>query len=82
MDKRRLASNGRIAALDLKGMVEADSYRAGHRAQICLGVEDLCVEPDGMRDRQLLYGDEVSVYETLEHHSFVQSQKTVMWDMF
>ena len=75
MDKRRLASNGRIAALDLKGMVEADSYRAGHRAQICLGVEDLCAEPDGMRDRQLLYGDEVSVYETLENHSFVQSQK-------
>ena len=75
MDRRRLASNGRVAALDLKGMVEADRYRVGHRAQICRGFEDLCAEPDGMRDRQLLYGDEVLVYETLERHSFIQSQK-------
>ena len=74
-DRRRLAFNGRVAALDLKGVVDADTYLAGQRAQICLGVVDLCAEPDGARDRQLLYGDEVIVYETLEHHSFLQSQK-------
>ena len=74
-DRRRLASNGRIAALDLKAVVDADTYSTGQIAQICLGVVDLCAKPDGARDRQLLYGDEVIVYETLAHYSFLQSQK-------
>ena len=74
-DRRRLAANGRVATVDLIGIVEAERYNAGHEAQICLGVVDLCVEPKGARARQLLYGDELIVYETLENYSFVQSQK-------
>ena len=74
-DRRRLASNGRIAAMELKGIVTADTYSNGQKAQISVGLADLCRAPDGARDRQLLYGDDVTIYETLENHSFVQSQK-------
>jgi cell wall-associated NlpC family hydrolase len=43
--------------------------------RIAVPVVDLLRRPDGPRDRQLLFGEPVSVLETLEGFSFIQSDK-------
>lgn len=75
MDRRLTASNGRVAALSLAGLVQADTYLAGHPARVITAVADLCRAPQGSRDRQLLFGAGVTVFEDRDGWSFVQSAK-------
>jgi cell wall-associated NlpC family hydrolase len=73
MDRRLTPANGRVAALHLAGSVAADRYLEGWRMSVGVPVADLLAAPDGARDRQLLLGGAVTVYEDRDGWSFVQA---------
>ena len=73
MDRRLTPANGRVAALHLAGSVDAAQYLAGWERSVAQPVTDLCAAPDGARDRQLLAGASVTVYEDRDGWSFVQA---------
>jgi cell wall-associated NlpC family hydrolase len=72
-DRRLLASNGHVAASYLRGRVQADRFTDGEPRRITQPVVDLCAAPDGARDRQLLLGAGVTVFDTFDGWSFVQA---------
>ncbi len=72
-DPRLTPANGRVAAMHLAGQVEADTFVAGALRSITQPVTDLCAEPAGRRERQLLLGAQVSVFENRDGWSFLQA---------
>ncbi|MFP4303321.1 MAG: NlpC/P60 family protein [Rhodosalinus sp.] len=74
-DRRLTPANGRVAAAHLKGWVAAERYVEGEAATVAVPVADLLVAPDGARDRQLLLGEAVTVYERRNGWAFVQAEK-------
>jgi hypothetical protein len=74
MDRRLIPSNGRVACTSLRGKVDANRFVDGVSRQI-IGFPYLLAAPDGARDRQLLSGDTVRVFETVGGWSFVQADK-------
>lgn len=56
-DRRRLHSNGRVAAAYLASMVVAERYVEPEAKCLAAVIADLCAEPKGPRDRQLLRGE-------------------------
>ena len=75
MDRRLTPANGRVAAASLRGKVEAERFVKGEARRVIVPVADLLQEPHGRRERQLLFGDAVTVYEQRESWCFVQSLK-------
>jgi cell wall-associated NlpC family hydrolase len=75
MDRRLSPANGRVAAARLKGQVEAEAYVEGQAARVGVPVADLLSAPDGRRDRQLLYGELVTVYEERSGFAFVEARR-------
>lgn len=71
-DRRLTPANGRVAAMHLAGQVDAERYLEGWPAMVAAPVVDLRAAPDGPRDRQLLLGAIVTVFEDLDGWSFVQ----------
>ncbi|MFU8822616.1 C40 family peptidase [Yoonia sp.] len=71
-DRRLTPANGRVAALHLAGQVAADKYLAGVPMMLTCPVSDLCAAPAGARDRQVLLGAVVTVFEDRAGWSFVQ----------
>ncbi|WP_375279368.1 C40 family peptidase [Pseudooctadecabacter sp.] len=74
-DRRLTPANGRVAAAHLKGRVTADAFVVGEAASVGQSVVDLCATPAGKRDRQLLMGAAVTVYERRDGWAFVQAKK-------
>lgn len=74
-DRRLTPANGRVAAAHLKGQVEAKAFVAAEPATVGQTVVNLCDAPQGRRDRQLLLGTQVSVYERRDGWAFVQSKR-------
>lgn len=74
-DRRLTPANGRVAARHLQGQVEAEVFVAGEPASIGQTVVDLCATPAGKRDRQLLMGATVTVYERRDGWAFVQAKQ-------
>ncbi|MBT8411929.1 MAG: C40 family peptidase [Octadecabacter sp.] len=72
-DRRLMPANGRVAAMHLAGQVEAERYVQGAPMMVGVPVLDLCASPAGARDRQLLMGAEVTVFEDHDGWSFVQA---------
>jgi len=72
-DRRLTPANGRVAAMHLAGQVEAEHYLEGWPMTVAQPVVDLCGQPDGLRDRQLVIGADVRVYEERDGWSFVQA---------
>ncbi len=72
-DRRLTPANGRVTAMHLAGSVEAERYVEGVPAMVDTSVIDLCAGPDGPRERQLLLGAEVQVFEDKDGWSFVQA---------
>lgn len=72
-DRRLTPANGRVAAMHLAGQVDAHRYVEGWPAMVAKPVIDLRAAPDGARDRQLLLGAQVAVFEDHDGWSFVQS---------
>lgn len=72
-DRRLTAANGRVAARHLAGQIVAERYVAGAPAMVAAPLVELCASPDGPRDRQLLLGAEVTVFEDRAGWSFAQA---------
>ncbi|SNT25060.1 NlpC/P60 family protein [Tropicimonas sediminicola] len=74
-DRRLLPANDHVAASELRGVVEAPRYDEGawHRVQV--PVADLLRAPGGPRERQLLYGQRVRVFDMRDGHAFLQSER-------
>jgi cell wall-associated NlpC family hydrolase len=72
-DRRLTPANERVAAMHLAGQVEAERYVMGQSMGVVAAVTDLCASPAGPRDRQLLLGATVTVFEDREGWSFVQA---------
>ncbi len=74
-DPRRTPVNARVAAAHLADRFPDREPVSGDTRQVAVSVIDLLRNPGGPRDRQLLWGDEVRVYETRQGQSFIQSAK-------
>ncbi len=74
-DRRLTPANGRVAAAYLRGQVDADSFVDGETASIGQVIVDLCDTPGGARDRQVLLGATVTVYERRDGWAFVQAKR-------
>ncbi|MCC5973724.1 MAG: C40 family peptidase [Rubellimicrobium sp.] len=74
-DPRLTPANGRVADISLKGRVTAERFTAGHPARVSAPVADLLAEPGGRRERQLLHGWPVTVYEERAGHAFLRSER-------
>ncbi|MEO9865966.1 MAG: NlpC/P60 family protein [Yoonia sp.] len=72
-DRRITPANGRVAARHLQGIVAAEKYVDGTPMRVTRPIVDLCAKPAGKRDRQLLLGAGVTVFETRDGWSFIQS---------
>lgn len=75
MDRRLTPANGRVAALSLQGQVEAERFTEGSPRSVAVPVLDLRRAPGGPRDRQLLLGAEVTVFEEVDGWAFVQATR-------
>ena len=75
MDRRLTPANGRVAALALAGQVPADRYVAGEPRTVTAPLANLLASPAGPRDRQLLKGTAVIVYEDRDGFAFLQSAR-------
>ncbi len=72
-DRRTTPVNARVAAAHLADAPPDRVLVTGEPRMINHPVVDLCREPGGSRDRQLLWGDDVQVYEDRDGWSFVQA---------
>jgi len=75
MDRRLTPANAHVAATYLKGSIEAPTYTDGELWCVGQPVVNLYRSPDGARDRQLLLGDVVTVYDTRDGYAFLRAQK-------
>jgi cell wall-associated NlpC family hydrolase len=75
MDRRLTPANGRVAALELAGRVPAERYVPGQGARVLRPVVDLLAEPGGARERQLLTGEGVELFETHEGWAFIRAAR-------
>ncbi len=74
-DRRLTPVNARVAAAHLSDAAPGLKRVAGERRQILRPVADLSNAPGGARDRQVLFGETVVVYEDRDDWSFVQADK-------
>jgi len=74
-DRRLTPATSRVAASHLRGQVEAEIFTDGEPATIGQVVVDLSATPAGKRDRQLLLGASVTVYDRLDGWAFVQAKR-------
>ena len=75
MDRRNTPANARVAATRLKGVVDAPRYSDGEAGQIAVPVADLLREPNGARERQVLLGERVTIYEVHDGWVFIEATK-------
>lgn len=73
MDRRTTPANKRVAAKHLQGVVDAPSFVEGRDCKVGQPLVDLLRAPNGPRDRQLVLGQKLVVYEEFEGWAFVQS---------
>lgn len=74
-DRRLTPANGYVAATHLMGQVDAETFSDGTPGSIGQTVVDLCATAAGKRDRQLLLGASVIVYDRRDGWAFVQSKR-------
>ncbi len=74
-DRRLTPANGRVAADRLRGQVQAERFVAGEAARVAAPVTDLRAAPDGPRDRQLLLGAEITIYERRAGWTFIEAAR-------
>lgn len=75
MDRRLTPSNGRVALEAWRDRVEALHYAPGEQAAVVGAVVDLLDRPSGKRDRQVLWGDAITVIDRQDDWAFVQAAK-------
>lgn len=71
-DARMIPANGRVAAAHLEGQVAASKFVEGAARRLSVPVADLLNAPRGRRERQIVSGQAVTVFEDIDGWSFVQ----------
>lgn len=74
-DRRLTPANARVAAAHLTDADPQLKRVTGQPKQVARPVIDLLRAPDGARDRQLLWGETVDLYEDHDGYSFIQAHK-------
>lgn len=76
LDPRTHAYRGDLAAVSLKGQVDAPEYAKGGRRQVMEGVTALRREPrhDAPLETELLFGEAVTVYDEREGWAWAQAE--------
>ncbi len=75
-DRRLTPANGRVAARHLEGRVEAERFVSPEPARVAVPVADLWSSPLRVaRDRQLLMGEAVEIYERRSGMAFLRAMK-------
>lgn len=74
-DRRLTPANNRVACETLRGIIDAVEYVKGAARQVMVPVADLLRAPQGERERQLLWGETVRVFEDRAGWSFLQADK-------
>ena len=74
-DRRLTPYSGRIAHISLRGEISGAPFTEGEAAQIAVPLAPLLAGPGGATDRQLLWGDRVTVIDQRESHAFVMAAK-------
>jgi len=74
-DRRLTPANARVAAAHLPDPAPGLTRVVGTPRQVARPLVDLRRDPDGPRERQLLLGDTVTVYEDRRGWSFVQAHR-------
>lgn len=72
-DRRLTPSNGHVAAAHLRGQVEAERFVHGEVLSVAKPVVDLLRVPGGRRERQLLAGQSVTVFDDRDGWAFAQA---------
>ena len=75
LDRRTHFATDRIADESLRGRIDAPAFAPSVRQRIAAPVADLCVAPNGARDRQVLWGQRVDVLERREGWAFVRAAR-------
>lgn len=76
MDRRTTPNNGDVAAIELRGKVEARQFVEGDMTRVIAPVADLRCTPDGDQlDRQLLRGDQFRVLARKDGFAFGQADR-------
>ena len=75
MYRRLTPANARAALETLRGLVDAPRFVPGEAARVAVALTDLLKAPEGARDRQLIWGDAVTVIDRHEGWAFVQAAK-------
>ena len=73
LDRRLTPATERVALESLRGILERPQYTQGKQARVSVPVVDLKTAPDGRRDRQVNFGADVTVIDTLNGWAFVQA---------
>lgn len=75
-DRRLTPANGRVADSSLQGLVEAAVFVEGEAACLRVPVADLWRDTEAtLRDRQLQFGEAVTVYERREGMAFLRAER-------
>ncbi|MFN3954054.1 MAG: C40 family peptidase [Pararhodobacter sp.] len=69
-DRRFWRANDQVAHVSLRGQVEGRRFTEGQWHRIAPPLTDLCAEPGGARDRQLLMGARFCVIDKAGAHAF------------
>lgn len=73
MDRRNFPANDRVACESLRGRHPHHTYVVGTHQQVVTPLTDLRAAPNGSRERQLILGDDVTVYDEHDGWSFVRA---------
>lgn len=75
MDRRLTPFSGRIGHISLRGRIADVPLTGGEPARITAPLAPLLASPDGAIDRQLIFGDAVTVIERRDGQAFVMAAK-------
>lgn len=75
MDRRLTPANDRAALESLRGLVDAPSFTSGEAARVAVSLADLLRAPEGARERQVIWGEAVTVIDRHQGWAFVQAAK-------
>lgn len=73
LDHRLTPATETTARDTLRGLLDRPNWTGGQAARIAVTVTDLCRQPGGARDRQVIFGTDITVIETRADWCFVQS---------
>lgn len=74
-DRRRIPANDRVAAIQLKGQVEAERFVKPEAHRLTATVADILSDPGGNRERQLIHGEVFMFIELRDGWVFGYAQR-------